>query len=135
MKVGSTDLEGAPSLRSVGRFQGSAQHLRASASWAFHSPNANLAGYSSFPHVFWSLEDEEQRVKSRRGLSLEQVALVINTPAKIIDEGALRIFQSVVVFEDGAYLLRVFVNMNVEPKLVVTVYRTSKISNYHDGEV
>jgi len=43
----------------------------------------------------------------------------------------ITIYQSQLDFGTGKlYLLRVFINITVDPQLVVTVYRTSKIQKY-----
>jgi hypothetical protein len=39
-------------------------------------------------------------------------------------------YQSIVEFDAKPYLLRLFVNATVDPAVVATLYRTSKIKKY-----
>lgn len=72
----------------------------------------------------------------RRGIPEKVVAGVLDAPDQIInDENEKRIFQSKVRFGKGkTFLVRVVVAFDVEPPLVVTVYRTSKIDKYWSEE-
>ncbi len=70
----------------------------------------------------------------QRGISQQQAEIVLAHPQQVIKENGKEIYQSIVNFEnEGDYLLRIFVNATVNPKLVITVYRTSKISKYYEG--
>lgn len=73
--------------------------------------------------------DEEMK---RRGIPLNFVESVIENPQQIVDEyGSKKAYQSKIDFGKGKmYLLRVIINDTVDPKMVVTVYRTSKIQKY-----
>ncbi|MBF0123956.1 MAG: DUF4258 domain-containing protein [Magnetococcales bacterium] len=68
----------------------------------------------------------------RRNISEEVVAQVLHGPQQVVVErNALIACQSQVYFEDGClFLVRVIVNQEVDPAVVVTVYRTSKIEKY-----
>jgi len=57
---------------------------------------------------------------------------VLNNPQQIVQEyGDKKAYQSQIDFGKGKiYLLRVIVNEAVNPKAVVTVYKTSKIDKY-----
>jgi hypothetical protein len=57
------------------------------------------------------LENPEQMKMVRKGRAVYQAKQVINEPSK-------------------TYLLRVFVDIDIRPPHVVTVYRTSKIEKY-----
>jgi hypothetical protein len=71
-----------------------------------------------------------------RDLSIELVENIINNPDEIKQEEGLTIYQCIVPFlPKGNYLVRVFVNTTKMPNLIVTVYKTSKISKYHEGKI
>ena len=62
-----------------------------------------------------------------RSISKETVELVLNEPDEIIiEDDNQKVFQKIV----DNYLYRVFMNMNKNPSLIKTVYRTSKITKY-----
>jgi len=68
-----------------------------------------------------------------RGISEETVQEILRNPQQSIPEGKEKvIYQS--ILEDEAtqknYLVRIVVNIIKDPKLVITVYRTSKINKY-----
>jgi hypothetical protein len=70
-----------------------------------------------------------------RQISQEVVAQILAFPQQIIPQLPDRqIFQSVIAMDnDGVlkdYVVRVVVNIVKQPNLVVTVYRSSKISKY-----
>jgi len=68
----------------------------------------------------------------RRAIPERILELVLNDPPQIVPErGSLQAYQSVVDFGDGKqFLLRAIVDDTLEPAIVVTVYRTSKIGKY-----
>lgn len=68
----------------------------------------------------------------QRNIPRELVESVLANPEQIIPElHGRRVYQSKVDFcNDKLFLLRVVVTDNIEPAIVVTVYRTSKISKY-----
>jgi len=73
--------------------------------------------------------EEEMR---RRNIPKGFLGPVLENPQQIVDEyGNRKAYQSQVDFGEGKiYLLRVIVDDIVTPKVVVTVYRTSKIDKY-----
>jgi Domain of unknown function (DUF4258) len=75
---------------------------------------------------------------SRRGIALALVQAVMDHPEqRQVDESCPDrwIYQSRLLFEDGKmYLLRVVVDENEEPPVIVTAYRTSKIEKYWSAE-
>ncbi|MBI3992504.1 MAG: DUF4258 domain-containing protein [Candidatus Lambdaproteobacteria bacterium] len=73
--------------------------------------------------------EEELR---RRRIPREALELVLEVPQQIIEERIGRkAYQSQVEFEGGKlYLLRAIVFDGVDPALVVTAYRTSRIRKY-----
>ncbi|MCT7960271.1 DUF4258 domain-containing protein [Laspinema sp. D1] len=68
----------------------------------------------------------------RRGLQQNMVESVLNNPQQIIEEKEGRkAYQSQVDFGGGKiYLVRVIVADNIDPAIVITAYRTSKITKY-----
>ena len=74
----------------------------------------------------------EERLASR-GLSKDLVLEVLDNPDKIIPlDFSLLIYQKIVVEADKNYLYRVFINQDLDPKLIVTVYKTSKFEKYEN---
>jgi hypothetical protein len=71
-----------------------------------------------------------------RGITKEIVDRILLGPDQTTEQEDLMVFQSII---DGAwekrYLIRVFVNMNKTPPLVVTVYKTSKIEKYYESQI
>ena len=67
----------------------------------------------------------------RRNITKEQVISVIENRVQVIELEGKNIYQERITFPNNKiYLLRVFVNIVVEPNVVITVYRTSKINKY-----
>jgi len=78
----------------------------------------------------YALEEME-----RRGITPAAVHAVLNEPEQILPGyGGLRVYQSLMELEGKSYLLRVVVNGDVDPIMVVTVYRTSRIAKYWRSE-
>lgn len=73
----------------------------------------------------------EDEIK-RRKIPANFVDSVLQNPQQIVGEyGNKKAYQSKVDFGEGkVYLLRVIVADNVDPAIVVTVYKTSKIKKY-----
>jgi hypothetical protein len=68
----------------------------------------------------------------RRQIPIDFLDSVLNEPEQIVEGRAGKsVYQSRIDFGDGTiFLLRVIVAHDVEPPLVVTAYRTSKIEKY-----
>lgn len=67
----------------------------------------------------------------RRAIDLTEVESVLAAPGQIVQEhGGIVCYQSPVVHDGKQYLLRVMVNDSVDPKVVVTIYKTSKLNKY-----
>lgn len=66
-----------------------------------------------------------------RGIPAIMVLDVANSPAQKFDNDIDEtVCQSKVIFEEKEYLLRVFVNFIKTPPVIISVYRTSKISKF-----
>ncbi|HKI32452.1 MAG TPA: DUF4258 domain-containing protein [Gemmataceae bacterium] len=78
------------------------------------------------------LSRHAQDEMGRRGIPRQMVDGVLANPQQIIDmPDGKKAYQSQIDFGGGrVFLLRVIVAVDVDPNLVVTVYRTSKISKY-----
>lgn len=67
----------------------------------------------------------------RRDITQTQVEAVISNPEQILSgQNQRTIYQSRMALGGKQYLLRVFVDENISPSVVITVYRTSKIQKY-----
>ena len=67
-----------------------------------------------------------------RDIPFDLVKRVVENPQQTyMQDEQIKVYQSQVLFENGlTYLIRVFVNVIKTPNLVVTAYKTSKISKY-----
>jgi len=72
----------------------------------------------------------------RRGINRETVLMVIAQPDQIIadnDDISIIIYQSLIKEDNQMFLLRVFVNKEKQPNVIVTLYKTTKISKYYES--
>jgi hypothetical protein len=78
------------------------------------------------------LSNHAQTEIERRGISISLVESVLANPQQIVSEKEGRkAYQSQVDFGGGRrFLLRVIVADDVQPMVVITVYRTSRIEKY-----
>jgi len=67
-----------------------------------------------------------------RNISRDLLDSVLNHPQQVVPErGSKKAYQSQLDFgDDRILLLRAIVNDSIDPAVVVTVYRTSKINKY-----
>ncbi len=74
----------------------------------------------------------QEEMMMRRGIPPDLVDDVLANPEQTIDmPDGKKAYQSRIDFGTGrTFLLRIIVAIDVDPNLVVTVYRTSKISKY-----
>jgi hypothetical protein len=72
----------------------------------------------------------KERMDSR-GISSSMVKDVVKNPGAVIEESdCMRIYQKVLIEHQRKRLLRVFINICKDPKLIITAYKTSKIDKY-----
>ena len=64
----------------------------------------------------------------RRQISANVANAVLKDPGQVIEEDGNKVYQSVIRENGKSYLIRIFVNHHKNPNLVITVYKTSKIS-------
>ena len=70
----------------------------------------------------------------RRGINLETVMMVVSCPDQTIADNETPtkiVYQSLINEDNRTLLLRVFVDTDKHPKMIITVYKTSKISKYY----
>lgn len=68
-----------------------------------------------------------------RGIPKAVVEKILTNPVQVRDEDGNKVYQSIT--EDRKYLIRIFVNDKKNPKLIITVYKTSKIRKYYEGKI
>lgn len=68
-----------------------------------------------------------------RNISKNVVEKILSNPAQIKNENGKKVYQSVV--DNGKYLIRIFVNHHKNPKVVITIYKTSKITKYYESKI
>lgn len=71
----------------------------------------------------------------KRNIAIDVVEKILGYPQQIIRLPDYTIYQSIIKFEKGEFLVRVFLNTNADPTRIITVYKTSKINKYYEGEV
>lgn len=71
-----------------------------------------------------------------RGISREVVEGVLSAPEQIVPaSGVNRAYQSRISFGRKTFLVRVIVDAEREPPIVVTLYRTTKIDKYWEEQL
>lgn len=68
-----------------------------------------------------------------RGISKEIVRKILLAPDQIKTEDGQKVYQSII--DDGDCLIRIFVNYKKNPKIIITVYKTSKIRKYYESKI
>ncbi len=87
--------------------------------------------------VDFAVSEHARQRASERNISIETIQQVVNMPDTIVEDGpGQKIYQANILFAtEKIYLVRVFVNIDKDPPLVKSVYRTSKLSKYDEGEI
>ncbi len=79
----------------------------------------------------YELSHHAQEELSDRSIPLQLLELILKSPDQIIEEDGLRVYQGRFTATNGKmYLLRIFVNDQITPAKIVTVYRTSQLKKY-----
>ena len=83
-------------------------------------------------HKAFKLSRHAQEEMERRFISFPLLESVMHNPQQVVVvRGNLKAYQSIVDFGGGkVFLLRAIVDDTIDPAIVVTVYRTSKIQKY-----
>lgn len=77
------------------------------------------------------LSDHAKKEMDRRQIPEDVLDSVLHQPQQIVPEsGRRKAYQSQISFGGKMFLVRAIVIETLRPPLVVTVYRTSKISKY-----
>ena len=87
-------------------------------------------------YLKFSKHAEEQMV--RRSLERSIVESVLLKPEQVVmdeNDEDIAIYQSIVEDGDILFLYRVFVNTKVQPNVIVTLYKTTKIDKYYENQV
>lgn len=74
----------------------------------------------------WRLSEHARIEAGRRGIGVDAIAVALAQLPHAKMAGGVEVRQAVV----AGYLVRVFVNTEADPAIVVTVYRTSKLAKY-----
>ena len=70
-----------------------------------------------------------------RNISRKLVEAALDNPDEILNYFGKKVYQSLFVSKGKKYLIRVFVNINVKPMKIITVYKTSNIRKYYEGKI
>lgn len=67
---------------------------------------------------------------AERGIEKAVVESIIHKPLKETIEEGKKVYHGLIKEKGKQFLIRIFINENVEPNLIITVYKTSKINKY-----
>ena len=84
------------------------------------------------------LSKHAQEQMQRRGINREDVLLTVLQPDQMVaddEDTEVIIYQSIMKENGQIFLLRVFVNKDKCPNVVVTLYKTTKIFKYYESKV
>ncbi len=70
-----------------------------------------------------------------RGISEDMVTQIMDTPDQVIELDDKKVYQSVISEGGRQYLIRIFVNYFKDPNVIITAYKTSKISKYYESNI
>ncbi|HUX57549.1 MAG TPA: DUF4258 domain-containing protein [Bacteroidales bacterium] len=69
-----------------------------------------------------------------RGIIVDEINSVLKKPDLVLKQGKeIAVYQALTF--DRNFLIRIFVNTLKQPNLVITAYKTSKISKYHEDKI
>ena len=80
------------------------------------------------PEFLFSIHAREQMLK--RNISEQDVLETVNSGQREIGLDNVGIYQRLYNFDGKEFFIRVFVNTEKLPLLIITVYKTSKIEKY-----
>jgi len=70
-----------------------------------------------------------------RGIDKKMVESILQDPLQIIIQDTIAIHQSIIQQTGKNYLCRIFVDTEKSTAIIVTVYKTSQIHKYYEGEI
>lgn len=65
-----------------------------------------------------------------RNIGVQAIGQILEKPDRITEQSDKSIYQSLIWEKDKAYLIRIFINHLVNPAVIITAYKTSKIDKY-----
>jgi hypothetical protein len=69
-----------------------------------------------------------------RGVTVDELNSVLEKPDLVLEQGNENtVYQALTI--DNNFLIRIFVNTLKQPNLIITAYKTSKISKYHEDKI
>jgi len=71
----------------------------------------------------------------RREIPEDLVMEVLRSPDQVISYEQYKVYQKVFSLGQGQFLLRAFINDTKEPPILITVYKTSKLSKYYENKI
>jgi hypothetical protein len=79
-------------------------------------------------------EEQMQRRNISRSMATDTV---LHPDQTLVDDEfpGMKIFQSLISEDEQIFLLRVFVNVERRPNIIVTLYKTSKIKKYYETKI
>lgn len=87
-----------------------------------------MVGYTFSKHAMEQI--------AKRGIREDIVMKVLSNPDQIIKLRSKHIYQALIITETAEkFLIRVFVNCEVIPNIIITAYKTSKIDKYYEGKI
>ena len=70
-----------------------------------------------------------------RGISKQEILNATENFVSKNHEDGLLVLNTLILENGKQFLMRIFINEKVNPNLIVTVYKTSKIRKYYEGEI
>lgn len=70
-----------------------------------------------------------EQLKSRN-IDVKVIEQILENPEMVIKQSDKLIYQSLIKENHRRYLIRIFVNHLVDPAVIITAYKTSKIDKY-----
>jgi hypothetical protein len=74
-----------------------------------------------------------QEQMQRRNINYEHVLSTVLQPEQVVEDTGIVICQSIIKENEQMFLLRVFVNKDKYPNVIVTLYKTTKILKYYES--
>ena len=79
-----------------------------------------------------------QEQMHRRGINYETALFTVSQPDQVVVDDVdanIVIYQSIIKEDNRMFLLRVFVDIDKQPNVVVTLYKTTKIIKYYESKI
>jgi len=66
----------------------------------------------------------------RRNISVKTIEFILENPDRTAIQANTMVYQAIIQENNKNYMIRIFVNRMVDPAVVITAYKTSKIDKY-----